>query len=112
MFKKGESGNPGGRAKSLPGLIKRCQEWADEKGIDLLMKTAENKNNDKMALAAAIYLINRGYGKPTENVKLSGELGVDAPQWAKDALKSPIVAAKISQLMGEITGQKKIDKAE
>lgn len=107
-WKKGKSGNPSGRCKSLPGFIDKCREWADLYGFDKLKELAENNNDDKLQLAAVIYMLNRAYGKPTESVKLSGEIGTATPEWAKKALENPEVARQISALMGDITSQKRL----
>lgn len=109
-FQKGKSGNPGGRPIDFAGYIERCRKWVNEKGLESMIEEAEKGNNPKLKLAANIYLHNRAYGKPTENVNLNGNITHDAPEWAKAALANPEAAEKISQIMAIVTGQKKIDK--
>lgn len=111
-FQKGVSGNPGGRPIDFAGYIEKCRNWVNEKGLDSLIEEAENGKDPKLRLAANIYMHNRAYGKPTENVNLNGNLANNAPEWAKLALANPELAQDISNLMGKITGQKKIDKPE
>jgi hypothetical protein len=64
-FKPGQSGNPGGRPKRTAeefALIEACRQKSPEAlgVIEHLMKHAEK---DAVRLAAAIFIIERGYGK-------------------------------------------------
>ena len=67
-FRPGQSGNPNGRPKRTPQefqLIEACQEKAPEAliVIETLMRSGKKES---VRLDAAIFLIERGYGKPIE----------------------------------------------
>ncbi len=67
-FKPGQCGNPGGRPKRTQEefeLIAACKEKAPAalKTIESLMLTAKQ---DSVRLSAALSIVERAYGKPTE----------------------------------------------
>ena len=64
---KGKSGNPGGRPKAIVELKKLCQE-ATPKAIRKVIRLI-NSEDERVALAAAQTVIERGYGKPTQHVE-------------------------------------------
>jgi len=61
-FKKGQSGNPGGKPKALIALREVCREMAPDmlSRIRQIAETAE----PRVALEAARELLDRGFGKP------------------------------------------------
>lgn len=65
-FKKGQSGNPGGRPKE-DDEIKRL---ARTHGPDALKRLAWwlKSDNPKASVSAAQVLLDRGYGKPAQQV--------------------------------------------
>ncbi len=71
-WKKGVSGNPSGRRKRTveeTQLIEACRQKTPEAlaVIDSLMRESAN---DRVRLAAAQFIIERGYGKAPERVEL------------------------------------------
>lgn len=72
-FKKGESGNPGGRPKENDELKALAREYTAEaiERIAFWMRTEEARTS----LAAAMALLDRGYGKPTQATEVSGPDG-------------------------------------
>ena len=75
-FEPGQSGNPSGRPKGTKGFRERCREFADEKGLPVLIDIAESaKHKDR--LKAVELLLAYGYGKPKQGVELTGEEGND-----------------------------------
>lgn len=68
-FKKGQSGNPGGRPKDLQGLKALCQQKT-QLAIDTVVKILKDKSaKDSDRLKAAEILLDRAYGKPLQEVK-------------------------------------------
>lgn len=59
-FKKGESGNPGGRPKGYAEMREAAQSWAPQ----AVQALAAALMNPMTAVAAANALLDRGYGKP------------------------------------------------
>src|SRR6478736_5360288 len=81
-FKKGQSGNPGGRPKKLPDLDELLGEVLDEekdgiKAARAILMALRGKAT-KGDVRAAEVLLDRAYGKAkqTTDINLSGELGI------------------------------------
>ncbi len=70
-FKKGKSGNPGGRPKE----VAEVRELAKKHGpaaIKRLVKLMASEN-ERTAVAACEAVLNRGYGRPPQSLSLAGE---------------------------------------
>ncbi|EHL99369.1 hypothetical protein HMPREF9946_03131 [Acetobacteraceae bacterium AT-5844] len=78
-FKKGQSGNPGGRLKA----VKEVEELArshTELAINALVGVLKNKEAPPAAqVRAAEVILERGWGKPRQSVELSGPDGAGLP---------------------------------
>ena len=80
-FKPGESGNPGGRPKE----VAEVKELARSHGPEAIEKLAAvmRSDNTKAAVAAAIALLDRGYGKPVQAFGVDGpDVGPITVTWA------------------------------
>jgi len=78
LFQKGQSGNPSGRPKGAVGLAARCREWADKYGLDYLFSVvADDGEGTKLRIAAAEYLIDRGYGKSPQSLTIEGNISLE-----------------------------------
>lgn len=93
-FKKGQSGNPGGR----PHADFRIKDLAKEYTEDALKTLAEicsRGENEGARVAAAEALLNRGWGKPAQAIVGSDDPD-DAPlrlshtvEWVSDTPSAP-----------------------
>ena len=70
-FKKGQSGNPGGRPKE----VAEVRELAKEHGSAAIERLVElmASDNERTAVAACEAILNRGYGRPAQSVTLAGD---------------------------------------
>src|SRR6476659_4598209 len=67
-FKKGTSGNPGGRPKVLGDVQELARERSPE-AINILANVMRDEKAPPAArVAAANALLDRGYGKPTQPI--------------------------------------------
>lgn len=69
-FKKGQSGNPGGKAKSLKPLVDLAREHSAE-ALEKIIALMRASDDERVQLAAAQTIIERGYGKATQAVDMS-----------------------------------------
>lgn len=71
-WKPGQSGNPGGMPKGIPDIKALAREHTDA----ALKALVEALKNEKTAVAAATALLDRGYGKPTQEISGPGGTAV------------------------------------
>ena len=69
-FAPGQSGNPGGRPKAAIDI----QELARQHGPEAILTLVEALKDPKHKVAAAIALLDRGYGKPIQSLTLNHNL--------------------------------------
>jgi len=93
-FVKGQSGNPGGRPKSVEGQVLRdlARKYTQE-AIDTLVEICTDDNAPQAArVAAGNSILDRGWGKPTQPI--SGDDSMPAIAWgqAPDAVVAWVAA--------------------
>jgi hypothetical protein len=73
-FRKGQSGNPGGRPKVLGEVQELARQYAP-KAIVELARLALKAKNETVRIAAIRELLDRGYGRPRQAIEVSAPAG-------------------------------------
>jgi hypothetical protein len=82
-FKPGTSGNPGGRPKQLQAVVQAARQYTELAIATLVAVMKDPKSPGSARIAAAVAILDRGWGKPSQAIEHSGGLdlrgGIDAP---------------------------------
>lgn len=76
-FKKGQSGNPGGRPKGLVEVVTLARQHTPA-SVERLADIALHSKNEPAAIAACKLLLDRAWGQAPASVTLSNELTPEA----------------------------------
>lgn len=93
-FRPGKSGNPGGRKPKTEEertLEAMCREKTPQ-ALATVLQIMEDGQQERARLAAAQYVIDRGWGKAKESVELTGSLEVISKE-QRDAAVSAALRA-------------------
>jgi hypothetical protein len=112
-WRKGQSGNPGGRPKVIGDLQEQARQWAPE-ALEALREIAASKDAPPSArVSAAVALLDRGYGKPAQSIdaKVSNEpsmaqLHLQALKELADRAKEQKAAREAQENMIDVTPSK------
>jgi len=87
-FKKGQSGNPGGRPKELKGLQQLARDHADQ-ALMALVRVALKGKSESARVAAAVAILDRGFGKPTQTTEHYGEVALSLAELVNLSIAKP-----------------------
>ena len=91
----GQSPNPGGRPK-VAGAVRELARQHTETAINVLVEICEHGQSEVARIAAAVALLDRGWGKPTIAVEVQepgpdlGALILEAHHRATELLAAPM----------------------
>lgn len=75
-FRPGQSGNPGGRPKAEISLRDLAREHTQDAVATLVAIMKDNAAVSAARVSAAQALLDRGYGKPKQEIEASGSISI------------------------------------
>jgi hypothetical protein len=70
QYVKGQSGNPTGQNHREPWRIKELAQQYTETAIETLVEIARSGSSESARVAAAVAILDRGWGKPAMQVQV------------------------------------------
>lgn len=77
-FKKGQSGNPGGRPKETKDVRDLARQYTEQAVLKLVYWMNQGAN-PRASVAACTALLDRAWGKPAQELELSAKDGASLP---------------------------------
>ena len=74
-FKKGQSGNPSGRPKVNREIEELAKQHAPDAFARIIARACDPEAEPNIRQKADEYIINRGYGKPSQHIRGDGKDG-------------------------------------
>lgn len=109
-FKKGQSGNPGGRPRLAADLAEVARAMTDDALGTLQAICLDPEAPAAARVSAASAILDRGYGRPVQPAELSGpdgeplEVSYDLSRFSLDELRQLHAFAARAQGAGESPG--------
>ena len=97
-FKKGQSGNPGGRPKVVAEVKELARAHTGEAIKTLVSIMTNPKSAPAARVSAANSLLDRGYGKPPQHQHITG---ADGPQYV---VRLPVVCETVEEWVSQCGG--------
>jgi hypothetical protein len=97
-FRKGMSGNPNGRPKSLVSFIELARQKGSPVAFKALLRVTQYSKDERAIVQAALGLLAYAWGKPKQAVEVTGKDG--APVEVNDARERLIarISARLTAL--------------
>lgn len=95
-FQKGKSGNPKGSVRRINAATIECRKLLKE-AMDVLIGNLASEDEDTRH-RAAVELLNRGFGKPTEYIELDAD--IDSTVEHKGEALKKFTAEELKRLVG------------
>jgi hypothetical protein len=96
-FKKGQSGNPGGRPKAVESLVELAREFTQLSVDTLVELVGDSKSNAAVRVSAAKELLDRGWGKAPQTSNVNVTTKRSALDWSTDELVATISERRVAR---------------
>ena len=109
MWKKGQSGNPGGRPKGVYNLRVLARERTDD-ALNTLTSIMGDQNAPAAArVTAACAILDRGYGRPVQSTEITGAGGgpVETTMSSKELARQVMFSLRAGEEDGINIGETK-----
>jgi hypothetical protein len=91
-WKPGQSGNPNGRAKPLVDVAALARKHGP-KAIEIVAGIMMRDKDSKVRLAAAVALLDRGFGRPKQEIETTGNQTIELHLVAARVISQELLAS-------------------